>query len=426
MSRSRTNTPSSGPQRAVIPRRRFLGGAIAATAALGFAPKLFLRSSRAQSTRGRVLVCLFQRGAVDGLHMVVPHGESRYYDLRGNIAVPAPAMVGGALDLDGFFGLHPSMAPLMPLYDRGELAVIHACGSPDETRSHFDAQDYMETGTPGIKSTPDGWLNRHLQTFAPIDASSLRGIAVTGNIPQTLAGSAGVYAAASLLNLDLGVGRDGDLARAAIADMYEGRTDLIGNTVQETLANYEIFSSFGAYTPANGADYPSQPLGRQFREVAQVLKSDLGVEVVFLEVNGWDTHTNQGGSEGQLANQLDVMARSVAAFDTDMGTAMEDICVFTMSEFGRTAAVNGSLGTDHGHATAMLALGGTVRGGSVYTRWPGLAPDQLWQGRDLDVGTDFRSLLAEIVEKHLGNPNTEAVFPGFEDAPQNRLGLIRS
>ena len=370
------------------------------------------------------MVCIFQRGAVDGLNMVVPHGESRYYSLRNSIALPRPGSNGGVLDLDGFFGLHPSMSALEPMFDDGELAVVHACGSPDETRSHFDAQDYMETGTPGDKTTEDGWINRHLQTIPPSQPTTLRAVAVTGNVPRALAGPESVYAAASLLNLDLGTGRQGDLARAAIDDMYRGRTDLIGQTVEETLDNYAIFTSLGGYTPANGAAYPNGALGRQLREVAQVLKSNLGVEVAFLEVGGWDTHVNEGSNNGQLANLLRTLGDAMAAFRTDMGNRMDDVCLMTMSEFGRTAAENGSGGTDHGHGTAMLALGGTVRGGKVYGDWPGLGSGDLYQGRDLDVTTDFRTFFGEVIERHLGNGDIDAVFPGFDYGGSTRLGLI--
>lgn len=407
-----------------IRRRQFLRGSLAAGMTLGLGPRFLLRQASAQTPPGRAMICIFMRGAVDGLNMVVPHGESRYFDLRGSIAIPRPGAAEGALDLDGFFGLHPAMSALQPMFGDGELAVVHACGSPDETRSHFDAQDYMETGTPGDKTTTDGWINRHLQTMPPATETTLRAVSVTGTVPRALSGPAAVYAAASLIDIEFGRGRQGDLARAAIADMYRERTDLIGTTVHETLANYQLFTSLEGYTPANGAAYPSAPLGRQLREVAQVLKSNLGVEVAFLEVGGWDTHANQGGSDGRLAGLLRTLADSIAAFRTDMGNGMDDVCLVTMSEFGRTAAINGSGGTDHGHGTAMLALGGTVKGGQVYGDWPGLASSQLHQGRDLDVTTDFRTFFAEVVERHLGNDQIGTVFPDFQYGGGTRLGLI--
>ena len=410
--------------RSPMNRRQFVAGGLAAAASLGLGPRFLLRRAAAQTKPGRVMVCLFQRGAVDGLNMVVPHDESNYYALRNSIAIPRPGQTGGALNLDGFFGLHPAMASILPLYQGGELAVIHACGSPDETRSHFDAQDFMETGTPGDKTTTDGWINRHMQSIPAAQATTLRAVSVTGTVPRALSGPESVYAAASLLGLELGSGRAGEIARAAIADMYRGRNDLIGETVEETLDNYEIFTSLGAYTPSGGASYPNSSPGRQLREIAQVLKSDLGVEIAFVEVGGWDTHVNQGGSAGQLANLLRDLADALAAFHTDMGNDMDDICLMTMSEFGRTAAENGSGGTDHGRGTAMLAMGGTVRGGQVYGDWPGLATGDLFQGRDLPVTTDFRTFFAEVVDRHLGNGDISTVFPGLSYSPSNRLGLI--
>lgn len=405
-------------------RRQFVTGSLAAAAGLTFGPRFLLRRAEAQTIPGRVLVCIFQRGAVDGLNMVVPHGESQYYSLRNSIAVPRPGASGGAVNLDGFFGLHPSMSALEPMFDDGELAIIHACGSPDDTRSHFDAQDFMETGTPGDKTTEDGWINRHLQTIPPSQPTTLRAVAVTPTVPRALSGPASVYAAASLTNLDLGAGRQGELARAAIEDMYRGRGDLIGDTVEETLDNYEIFTSLGGYTPANGAAYPNGNFGRQLREVAQVVKSNLGVEVAFLESGGWDTHVNQGGSDGQLSTLLRDFADGLAAFHTDMGNLMDDVCVISMSEFGRTAAENGSAGTDHGRGTAMMAMGGNVRGGQVYGDWPGLSSSQLFEGRDLDVTTDFRTFFAEVVDRHLGNDDIATVFPDFAYGPSNRLDLF--
>lgn len=405
-------------------RRQFVTRSLATAAGLSFAPRFLLRSAHAQTTAGHALVCIFQRGAVDGLNMVVPHGESRYYGLRRSIAIPRPGASDGALDLDGFFGLHPAMSAIHPIFDNGEMAIVHACGSPDKTRSHFDAQDYMETGTPGDKTTDDGWINRHLQAIRPAQPTTLRAVAITPNVPRALSGPAEVYAAASLTDLDFGAGRQGVIARAAIDDMYRGRGDLIGNTVEETLDNYEIFTSLGGYTPANGAAYPRGKFGRGLREVAQVLKSNLGVEIAFLEVGGWDTHANQGGSDGHLADLLRDFSDGLAAFHTDMGNKMDDVCVISMSEFGRTAAENGAGGTDHGRGTAMIAMGGNVRGGKVLADWPGLSSGQLYNGRDLEVTTDFRTFFAEAVDGHLGNDDIATVFPGLDYRPGKRLNLF--
>ncbi|MBM4267870.1 MAG: DUF1501 domain-containing protein [Deltaproteobacteria bacterium] len=405
-----------------LTRRQVLHGGGAAVLAAGLAPFFGLRRAGASAVR-RVLVAIFQRGAVDGLNMVVPHGEPTYYSLRPTIAIQPPGSEGGALDLDGDFGLHPSMSALLPSWQAGELAIVHACGSHDPTRSHFDAQDYMETGLPGDGAT-EGWLARHLRSSA--NGGALRAVSLTGSIPRVLAGAVEVYAAPSLTDLTLGRSTEAAIARTALERMYGPRSDLLGVTVRDTLANFDVFSALDreVYRPANGAVYPAGELGTQLREVAQVLKADLGVEVAFLDVEGWDTHANQGGSAGELANRLRNLADALAAFRLDLGESMAEVSVLTMSEFGRTAAENGTRGTDHGHGTAMLLLGGTVRGGRVYGAWPGLRSAELYEGRDLAVTTDFRSLFAEVAVRHLGNPDVASVFPGFAWDPTSRLGVV--
>jgi uncharacterized protein (DUF1501 family) len=409
-----------------ISRRQALRTGLLGLAGAGLGPRFLLRTTSAHAATSRVLVTLFQRGAVDGLSMVVPHGESRYYALRSSIAIPRPGSSGGALDLDGFFGLHPAMAALLPFYAAGQLAIIHACGSPDPSRSHFEAQDYMETGVPGDKTITDGWLNRHLQATSSGVSQSLRAVALSNTTPRALAGSAPTYAAPTLVGLELGRGQQGAIARAALARMYGGRGDLLGRTVQETLANYAVFTELGAggYVPANGAIYPDSVLGAQLREVAQAIKAKIGVEIAFLESGGWDTHSLQGGSQGVLANLLGDLADSLAAFCRDLEGQLEDVCFLTMSEFGRTAAENGSGGCDHGHGTAMLVLGGNARGGRVYGDWPGLGPADLYEGRDLAVTTDFRDLFAEIAGRHLGTPDVARLFPGYPHDPSRLLGVM--
>ncbi|MDG1958411.1 MAG: DUF1501 domain-containing protein [Candidatus Binatia bacterium] len=406
-----------------LTRRRFLRHGMAGMVATGLGTRLFLREAAAAPTGKRLLVCLFQRGAVDGLNMVVPFGDPNYGSTRPDIAIGAPSQADGALNLDGFFGLHPAMESLMPAWSDRSLAIIHACGSPDPTRSHFDAQDYMETGTPGVKGSPDGWLNRHLQSTS--GDADLRGIAVTNTTPRILAGEAASYAASTLTSLDLGRGTDGTLVRQAIDEMYVGRGDLLGTTVGETLANYEIFTELGAqgYAPQNGAAYPNSSLGRSLQEIAQVRRADIGLEVAFVETGGWDTHSRQGAATGNLADLLADVADSLGAFYQDLGKEMDEICLLTMSEFGRTVAQNGSGGTDHGRGTAMMAIGGTVNGGQVLADWPGLAPGDLSSGRDLAVTTDFRDLCGEIVRDHLGNPSLDTVFP---DHVFKAPGIIRT
>ena len=410
-----------------VTRRLVLKGGAIAALGFGLGPRFLLRTASAASTpRGRVLVALFQRGAVDGLNMVVPHGEQRYYAARPTIAIPRPGASGGAIDLDGFFGLHPAMASLAPAFEAGELAIVHACGSPDPTRSHFDAQDFMETGEPGERNVADGWLNRHLQTVPEADASTVRAVALASQMPRTLDGPAPALATTSLAEVAFGPPGQGALARRAVERMYGSRQDLLGTATRDALDSLDVFASLdqAPYVPANGARYPDTDLGAQLRDVARAIKGRVGLEIAFLNTGGWDTHVLEGASEGQLATLLRGLADALAAFRTDLGDLMADVCVLTMSEFGRTVAENGSTGTDHGRGTAMMVLGGTVRGGRVLGAWPGLAPDQLVEGRDLAVATDFRTLFSEVLVHHLGNPDVASVFPGFAWDDARRLGAI--
>ncbi len=408
-----------------VSRRRVLRDGALAALALGAGPRVLLRTARGQTASKRVLVAIFQRGAVDGLSMVVPYSESRYYALRPSIAIPAPG--GGsdrALDLDGAFGFHPALASLYPFYQAGEVAVVHACGSPAGTRSHFDAQDYMETAMFGVGSGSDGWLNRHLQSSSATSASVFRAVATSSQLPRSLSGAAPTLAVSDLSQLRLGRGATASIVQSAIAEMYGTRTDLLGTTVNNAVEAVDLADTITSVQPENGAQYPTGELGGQLRQVAQLIKADVGLEVAFANVGGWDTHSNQGGSTGQLATLLRGLSDSLAAFRTDLGSRFADVCVLTMSEFGRTVAENGSGGSDHGHATAMLVFGGTAAGGRVYGQWPGLDEADLLDGRDLAVTTDFRTLFAELVDRHLGNPNVGVVFPGFTYDATTRLGVI--
>src|SRR5436309_14837384 len=357
-----------------------------------------------------VLVCLFQRGAVDGLNMVVPHGESLYYRERPRIAVPASDVV----DLDGHFGLHPQLAALKPLWDNKSLGVIHAVGSPDSTRSHFDAQDYMESGTPGVKSTTDGWLARAVAA-RPAKSTPFRAVAIAPALPRTLQGDVGAISMQSLDRFDVRTGDDGT-ARQGFESLYEqGVRDLLHGTGRETFDAVKMLRSAQAsrIAPAHGAEYPRVPLGEALRQIAQLIKANVGLEVAFADMQGWDTHVGQGAERGQLALRLRDFGAAPAAFAQDLGHKMSDLVVLTMSEFGRTVAENGNRGTDHGHATAMLLLGGGVRGGKVYGRWPGLARERLYEGRDLAVTTDFRALFSEVAGRQLGIAKPATLFPGW-------------
>ena len=408
-------------------RRSFVKGGALALVALGAAPRFLVRTALAQERVGRskVLVAIFQRGAVDGLSMVVPHGDPDYYAARGSIAIARPAngAADTTFDLDGFFGLHPSLAALKPLWSDRRLAVVHACGSPDTTRSHFDAQDYMESGTPGVKSTPDGWLARGLAaTPAPEPASPFRAVSLGAALPRILRGDVGAVAMSSVADFDVKEGAaamaGGPGARQGFESLYEkGVRDLLYGTGRETFEAVKMLKAAAPQrlAPANGAVYPRGRFGESLRQIAQLIRADVGLEVAFADVGGWDTHAGQGNERGQLAARLREFGEGLAALDRDLGPRMSDVVVLTMSEFGRTVRENGNRGTDHGHATAMLVLGGAVRGGRVYGRWPGLQPHQLFEGRDLAVTTDFRALFTEVATRHLGAP-AGPLFPGFQSA----------
>ena len=397
-------------------RRLFLKSSGLAMFGVGAAPMWLARAADGSSPRKKVLVAVFQRGAVDGLNVVVPFGEKNYYALRPTIAIPAPkAGEESAIELDGFFGLHPALAPLKPIYDANKLAIVHAVGSPDPTRSHFDAQDYMESGTPGRKATTDGWLNRALPPSADVRRSPVRAVSLGPSLSRALRGH---NEAVAINNLNQFKVADADGA-ATFESMYSSTLDkMLSGTGRETFDAVKLMQSIQAkpYTPAGGATYLGGRLGQSLAQIARLIKADVGLEVAFTDVGGWDTHVNEVGQTpgaGQLANLLGNFGQALAAFYQDLGDGMEDVAVVTMSEFGRTARENGNRGTDHGHANVMFAFGGAIRGGKVYGEWPGLAPEQLYQNRDLSLTTDFRDVLGELVAKHLGNGKLADVFPEY-------------
>jgi uncharacterized protein (DUF1501 family) len=379
------------------------------------------------------LVVLFQRGAADGLNIVVPFGEPNYYRMRPSIAIPRPraGADNAAIDLDGFFGLHPGLAPLWPLFQKNELAIVHAAGSPDPTRSHFDAQDYMESGTPGVKATEDGWLDRAVGTIPEENASPFRAVAMGPNLPRMLQGSTAAMAIPDLRQFKV---QPQSVAMANVAEggfeaMYAQTVDqALHGTGAETFEAIDMLRKIDTlkYPPENGAVYPKNAVGQRLQQIGQMIKANIGVEVLFLDCGGWDNHVNEGGAQGQLANLLRDLGQSLAAFHQDMGVRMADIVVVTMSEFGRTAKENGNRGTDHGHANCMFVMGGDVKGGRVYGKWPGLDEHQLNEGRDLALTTDFRSVVGEILTRHLGVKNLAPVFPGFANDPRTFPQLIGS
>ena len=392
----------------MVTRRIFLKSSGMAMVTLGFAPSFLARTAEAAGTRRKLLIAIFQRGAVDGLNMIVPYGEADYYRVRPTIAVPRPgAAEGAAVDLNGFFGLHPRMAALKPLWDNHSLAIVHACGSPDSTRSHFDAQDYMESATPGVKSTRDGWLNRYLQ-FAHEGDTPLTAVAMTRQMPRSLQGNAPALAMGSVGEF----GVRGSLeAKDSFEAAYASAADQVlkGTAADAFQAMRTLSSAQGEreYRPANGAMYPRSPFGQSLQEIARLAKANVGLEIAFAESNQWDHHINEGGANGQIANRLDDLSRGIAALAQDLGDRMADTVIVTMSEFGRAVAENGNRGTDHGHGNAMMVVGGKVKGGEVYGKWPGLKEADRFEGRDLSVTTDFRDVFGEIVVRHLGaDPNT--------------------
>lgn len=389
---------------------------------------VFAEMSTVAATRKK-LVILFQRGAADGLNVVVPYAEPSYYQMRPSIAIQQKDL----LDLDGFFGLHPAMSSLMPFYRKGSLAIVHAAGSPDSTRSHFDAQDFMESGTPGVRSTPDGWLNRALQaepTTRPV--SPFRAVSLGGQLPRTLQGTVPAVAINNVQQFGVTVpGAHG--AVSPIASTFQSMYDVSSNSLlhgtgQEAFEAVRMLKSAdpARYQPIPGVTYPRTGFGNSLKQIAHLLKSNLGVEAAFADIGGWDTHQNQGAAEGQLANRLREFSDTIAAFWRDMGDDAADITLVTMSEFGRTARQNGTGGTDHGHANVMFVLGASVRGGKVHGRWPGLAPEQLNEGRDLAVTTDYRRVLGEAAYRMLGCKHLQSVFPNAPNSPKEFLGLFRS
>jgi uncharacterized protein (DUF1501 family) len=408
----------------MIDRRIFLKSSGLALVGGSLLPNVFVKMANASTTKGmKTLVAIFQRGAVDGLNVIVPYGEQAYYAARPTIAVPRPGAAGGAIDLDGFFGLHPSLASLTPYFNDHSAAFVHAVGSPDATRSHFDAQDFMESGTPGVKSTEDGFLSRAIGLKKEA-ASPLRAVAFSPALPRILSGTVGAVAMTNLGQFGI---RGGTNVSSGFESMYgEAVAGTLGGTARESFDAARILKSADPQKlPAeNGAIYPIGPLANSLRQIAQLIKSKVGLEVAFADVSGWDTHAGEGGAQGQLANNLRNFADAIAAFTRDLGSRMGDVVLVTMSEFGRTVRENGNRGTDHGHANVMLVLGGGVKGGKVYGKWPGLSTQQLYENRDLAITTDFRDIFAELLTKQMAVPSLKNVFPAYEASPSKWRGIL--
>src|ERR1700733_13601774 len=412
-------------------RRAFMKGGAMALVGTSVVPTFLQRSVLAQTTsaqaQGKKLVVIFQRGAADGLNIVAPFVEPNYYQFRPTIAIPQNQLI----NLDGFFGLHPAMQSFKSLFDQGHLAMVQAAGSPDTTRSHFDAQDFMESGTPGVKATPDGWLNRALQAedlYRRQSHTAFRAVALGSQVPRTLDGK--IPAVAVNRVQDFGVGGKNSNAApisSAFEAMYASSVDtVLHGTGQETFEAVKMLKATDPahYQPGPGANYPNGAFGDNMKQIAQLLKANLGVEAAFTDIGGWDTHQNQGSVNGQLANCLRDFSQGISAFWMDTGKDAENVVLVTMSEFGGPGRQNGTGGTDHGHANVMFVLGGTVKGGKVYGKWPGMSNEQLNEGRDLTVTTDFRNVLGEAAYKTLGSRNLEAVFPGANVTPEHFLDFV--
>jgi uncharacterized protein (DUF1501 family) len=436
-------------------RRFFLkssGIALASIGAATMSPSFLTRAMAQTNGKGRrkILIAIFQRGAMDGLSAVIPYGETEYYNLRSAIALPRPGGASSAnpvssgasqpnqspaIDLDGFFALHPALSTFKPIYDSGQLAVIHAAGSPNSTRSHFDAQDYMESATPGMKGTSDGWLNRYLQSKSQSEgggsqASPFRGVAMGPTLPRVMQGKASAIAMNSINDFALRAGgANGQAVQGGFEAMYaQTVNDALRGAGKETFDAMKLLKQVNPaqYKPSPDAAYPRGPFGDRLRQVAQLIKSDIGLEVAFTDIGGWDTHTNQGSSQGQLATRLTEFSQGLSALYSDLKERADEVVILTMTEFGRTARENGNRGTDHGHASVIFALGGPVKGGKVYGKWPGLKSHQLNEGRDLAVTTDFRDVFAEIAKNHLGATDLDGLFPGYKINASNFKGLISS
>jgi uncharacterized protein (DUF1501 family) len=417
-----------------VNRRFFLKSSGIALAGLAAPPSFLKRAALAQNyaAAGKdrpILIAIFQRGAMDGVSAVVPFGDPSYASARPQIAIPAPKTgnADAALDLDGFFALHPGLGSFKPIYDSGHLAVVHAVGSPDNTRSHFDAQDYMESATPGNKGTADGWLNRYLQARRDASSTPFRAVSFTATLPRTLVGSAPALAMTNIGDFGVRAGGAGGQVAKGFEELYsQSLTDSLHGTGKEAFEAVKMLKRANPqqYQASPGSNYPRSPFGNALLQIAQLIKADIGVEVAFADVGGWDTHANQGASRGQLANRLQDFSQGIAALYHDLGDRMRNVVILTMTEFGRTIRQNGSGGTDHGHASCLFVAGGPVKGGRVYGKWPGLSASQLYEGRDLALTTDFRDVFAEVAARHLRVANPGAIFAGYNTTPANWRGFI--
>ena len=382
---------------------------------MSFAPKN-------TAPRGDTLVVVFLRGAADVLNMVVPHGEDAYYQLRPTLGIPRPddskkMKEERVIDLDGFFGFHPNMSPLLESWQSRQLAIIHACGAPDESRSHFKAMELMERGVDDERGPASGWIGRHLATLNTGNSSPLRAVGMGTRPQRSLTGSVPVSALRSIADFHLG-GNQQALQQMRAALNYVYRNDELG---QDTLSIMDTLQKLDPLTYSSPIEYPDSEFGLALKQTAMLIKAEVGLEVSAIDLGGWDTHFTQGSAIGIMPNLMKDLAEGLAAFHADMSNHMSKLTIVTMSEFGRRAYENGSLGTDHGHGSMMMVLGGNVDGGKVHGQWPGLGEGQLIGPGDLAVTTDYRDVLSEVLSKRLNNPATSDVFPEYQPVVRNIL-----
>lgn len=408
-----------------ITRRGFLGALGAASLPAWFPRLAFAAPDRFKAERD-TLICIFLRGGADGVNAVVPFGDRFYYQNRPTLAIQEPG--GGAtraVNLDGYFGLHPALRRLKEVWDDGALAAVHAVGLPNGNHSHFDSMDSMERGTPGDRRLLSGWLGRHLSSADTGNDSPFRAISLGDLVPASLRGPVPAAALASIADFHLQGFEDQAVRfQSTLASLYSG-TGFLDVQALQTFGAVDRLAAVdpGQYAPANGAEYPDTDFGSAMKQVGQLIKADLGLEVACVDLGGWDTHEGQGNAEGWMAELMSDLAAGLHAFYTDLHDRMGRITVVTMTEFGRRIEENASGGTDHGSASFMFLMGGGVAGRKVYGSWPTLSPESLSGPGDLAVMTDFRTVLSEVLERRLGNARVEEVFPGF--ARPGSLGICR-
>ena len=399
-----------------ISRRVFLRGAGLAAVGVGMAPSSLLVRTALAASGAKVLVKVFLRGGADGLNFCVPYGDSEYYNLRQGIGLPRPGQAGGVVNLDGHFGMHPEFAPLAPFFRDGRLAFIHAVGNPQVTRSHFDAQDFQESGTPGDKQTATGWLDRAIAQIPGTEVT--QAVSFSSQLVRSLLGPEPVLVAQTLTSFDLRARNWRSEAETLLTSMYQSDSTEVGTTGLQTFEAINTLLRAPTPPPSNGATYPTGNTGNALRQAAGLIKTGVGTRCIYVNVTGgFDTHSNQLQNN---TTDYRLLGQALAAFATDLGGLLDDVVLMVTTEFGRTAAVNGAAGTDHGTGYAMMLLGGRVRGGRVLGRWPGLARGQLYENRDLAATTDFRDVFQEVARAQFGI--SASLFPGY--TPGAGVGVV--